>query len=248
MRIPEQIKRLGLVIGVLIAVVLVTRFVLIPKRLIASEVHRATTVQRETAKAVKYAGSSACATCHDDVATKKSKGYHKNLACEGCHGAAAQHTEDISTKPVVSRDRKACSVCHAYDASRPTGFPQINVTAHNPLRACVTCHNPHDPVPSRPPEACSACHAQIERTKAVSSHALLPCTTCHTALPRHKIAPRSALPSKPETREFCARCHGKEASPTEAFAKDAPRVDATTHGGRVQCSQCHYPHLPEGRT
>jgi hypothetical protein len=151
-------------------------------------------------------------------------------------------------------------VCHAYDASRPTGFPQINPTAHNPLKPCISCHNPHDPVPPRVPQECSACHGQIERTKAVSSHALLPCTTCHRATPQHRTSPRAALPTKPETREFCGTCHAKgaadgllqgvpaaEAQRLGAAKKAAPKIDISDHGGSYLCWQCHYPHLPEGR-
>ena len=69
------------------------------------------------------------------------------------------------------------------------------------------------------------------------------CTTCHVAPERHKTAPRTALPSKPETREFCARCHAKDAT----VVKEAPRIDVSTHGGTFRCWECHYPHHPEGR-
>lgn len=119
--------------------------------------------------------------------------------------------------------------------SRPTGFPQINPTVHNPLKPCIACHNPHDPVPPPTPRACSACHAQIERTKTVSSHALLVCTTCHTVSEQHKKAPRTALPSKPQTREFCAKCHGKD-----ALQKEPSKIDVTTHGTPYLCWQCHF--------
>jgi DnaJ-class molecular chaperone len=241
-RIPEQIRRLAVVIGVLATIVLVTRFVLIPRSLVSSEIHVTSAVAREIAKPVKFAGSTACQDCHDDVVAKKAKGFHKNLACEGCHGPAAKHADDPSSgKPPAPRDRKFCPACHAYDPSRPTGFPQINVTAHNPLKPCIGCHNPHDPVPPHVPQSCSACHAQIERTKAVSSHALLSCTTCHKAPEQHRRDPRTAIPSKPESRDFCATCHAKGAT-----NKEAPKIDASTHGGRTLCWECHYPHLPEG--
>jgi len=242
-RIPEQVKRLAVVIAVIAGGVLLTRFFIIPRSLVSTELHRSATVERELAKPVKLAGSVVCQGCHEDEAVKKSKGYHKNLSCEGCHGPAAQHAEDPGAmKPPAPRDRKFCPVCHAYDASRPTGFPQINPTAHNPLKPCISCHNPHDPVPPRTPQACSACHGQIERTKAVSSHALLACTTCHVVPERHKTAPRTALPSKPETRDFCAKCHGKDST-----RADAPKIDVSGHGNSYMCWQCHYPHLPEGR-
>lgn len=244
MKIPEQVRRLGVLIGAVVVVVLVGRFVLIPRSLVAADLHQQNAIAREIARPVKLAGTTTCMGCHEDIGGKKQKGWHKNLACEGCHAPAAKHAEDPSAaKPEINRERKGCPVCHAYDPSRPTGFPQINPTAHNPLVACVKCHDPHDPVPPQVPKQCAACHAQIERTKAVSSHALLACTTCHKAPDQHRINPRSALPSKPDSREFCAQCHGKGAS-----VKEAPKVDVATHGGAYMCWQCHYPHLPGDRT
>lgn len=247
MRIPEQIHRLAIVLAILVGATLLVRFVIIPRSLVSTELHWSETAQRELAKPVRFAGASACQDCHEDVATKKAKGFHKNVSCESCHGPAIKHAEDPgAVKPPAPRDRKFCPVCHAYDPSRPTGFPQINPTAHNPLKACISCHKPHDPVPPTVPRECSACHAQIERTKAVSSHALISCTTCHKAPDRHKSAPRAALPSKPETREFCGTCHGAATAAKNA-PKEAPKVDVSTHGGRNLCWECHYPHLPEGR-
>jgi DnaJ-class molecular chaperone len=237
-----------IVLAILVGATLLVRFVIIPRALVSTDLHWAETTQRELAKPVKFAGASACQDCHNDVATTKAKSFHKNVSCESCHGPAVKHTEDPgAVKPPAPRDRKFCPVCHAYDPSRPTGFPQINPTAHNPLKACISCHKPHDPVPPTVPRECSACHAQIERTKAISSHALIACTSCHKAPDRHKTAPRVAPPSKPETREFCGTCHGAGTAAKEA-PKEAPKVDVSTHGGRNLCWECHYPHLPEGRT
>lgn len=242
MKVPEQIRRLAVVVGVIILGALAVRFVIIPRSLVAMDLHRESAVQRELVKPVKFAGSADCQMCHEDVSNKKRSGFHKNLSCEGCHGPSSQHAEDPdSGKPSAPRDRKFCPVCHAYDASRPTGFPQINPTTHNPLKPCIACHNPHDPVPPQVPQTCAACHGQIERTKAVSSHALLECTTCHKVPEQHKKTPRRALPSKPETREFCETCHGGGSA-----QKDAPKIDVSSHGGTYLCWQCHYPHLPGG--
>lgn len=58
LRIPEQVQRLAILIGAVVAGVLVTRFVLIPRHLIASDLHQSSTVQREMAKPMKFAGSS----------------------------------------------------------------------------------------------------------------------------------------------------------------------------------------------
>lgn len=243
MRLPEQVKRLVVVNGVLVAGALTMRFYVIPEDVVSTSVHRSTTVERELAKPVKFAGTETCVVCHDAEAAVKIESFHRGLSCEGCHGPAADHASDPSAaKPSVSRDRRLCPLCHAYDASRPTGFPQINPTAHNPRKPCIECHNPHDPAPPQTPKECSACHAQIERTKALSSHALLACTTCHTTPERHKTAPRTALASQPQARTFCAQCHANGSPPAEA-----PKVDMASHGTPYLCWQCHYPHQPEGR-
>ena len=244
MKFPEQVRRLAVVAAVLVIAVVLVRFVLLPPRVFSTALHEAATVQRETAKPIHFAGTSVCRECHEEQYDTKIKSYHRGLACEVCHGPSVAHTEDPMThKPPAPRDRKFCPVCHAYDPARPTGFPQINPTIHNPGLACITCHNPHDPVPPTVPQECSACHGQIARTKSLSSHAKLACTTCHTVSEQHKVTPRSALPTKPETREFCGTCH----APGATGLAEAPRIDMAAHGGTYLCWQCHYPHLPEGR-
>ncbi|MBI3939655.1 MAG: hypothetical protein HY315_02365 [Acidobacteria bacterium] len=241
-KVPEQIVRLGIVAAIIFGGtgLIVYR---LPPALKSQRFHRQTTLQAESERSVQFAGFNACGDCHDDEYQKKKTGYHKNLSCETCHGPAAGHVADpVTVKPFVSRERRGCPVCHEYDASRPTGFPQIVPTVHNPLQPCVTCHNPHDPVPPKTPEECSACHAGIVRTKAVSSHALVACTQCHTVPEQHKATPRIVRPTKPETRDFCGKCHAR-GSPVVA----PPKIDISTHGEKYVCWQCHYPHLPAER-
>jgi hypothetical protein len=239
-KIPEQLNRVAIVVAIIIIGVLAIRYYVIPPSLIETRLHQQSTIQREVAKKIKFAGTIICGNCHVDEKDSKEKSFHKNVSCETCHGPSVKHTIDpVSIKPIAPRKRIFCPSCHAYDPSRPTGFPQINPIAHNPLQPCITCHNPHDPKPPTVPEECSACHAEIARTKAVSHHALVACTTCHVAPESHKLTPRIVRPAKPETREFCGNCHGQEAE-----RKDSPKIDLFTHGNRYLCWQCHYPHLP----
>ena len=116
----------------------------------------------------------------------------------------------------------------------------INPVAHNPMKPCITCHSPHDPKPPNVPHECSACHGEIARTIAVSNHVQLKCTTCHQVPAGHRVSPRTVKPSKPSSREFCGKCHGKDSR-----VKGAPKVDIASHGEKYVCWQCHYPHLPE---
>ena len=240
-KLPDALVRILVVFAVFIAgTLLVVKFV-IPPQYKDTDLQWKQTTEREIAKGIKYAGAVACAECHEEIVKEKKGGYHRDLSCETCHGPAKDHTEDPDkTKPPAPRDRKFCVLCHTFNPSRPRGFPQINPVAHNPMKACFTCHDPHDPKPPVVPRECSACHGEIARTMAVSHHVQLACTTCHTAPSQHRVSPRVVKPSKPASRDFCGKCHAKESS-----YKGAPKVDLASHGEKYVCWQCHYPHLPE---
>ncbi len=238
--LPDAALRLSIVL-----VVLVAGFVLVRRALPVAMKDRAVQVaaatEREAVRNVTYAGARACGDCHEEQVTVKKDGYHRNLSCETCHGPAAAHVADpMEVKPSAPRDRKFCPKCHAYSLSRPMGFPQINPVTHNPVKPCIACHEPHDPKPPNVPGECRACHGEIARTKELSPHALLECTTCHTTPEAHKVTPHDVMPSKPVTREFCGTCHG-----TDSKVAGVPKVDVKTHGEKYLCWQCHYPHMPE---
>ncbi len=241
-QIPQQAWRLAAVFAVVGGVFLAARTVLQPATFGDIGHYRAAAVDSIAALPIRYAGHEACEPCHVPVVDRKSQSYHRNVACEVCHGPQAEHVASpLEHRPPAPRERARCPLCHGYNPSRPTGFPQIDPVTHNPPRPCITCHDPHDPTPPHPPENCTACHGEIARTKAVSYHAQLPCTQCHTADPRHVVAPRQSRPTKPLTREFCGRCHAQDAR----SAPEIPRIDLFTHNRGYVCWQCHYPHHPE---
>jgi hypothetical protein len=240
--VPDSLLRLSIVIASFFGIAMFLRFYLLPASLTDVELHKRSAVEREISKEITYAGSGLCPECHEEEGNLKRQGYHFNLSCEICHGPALQHTEDFEIKPAAPRGRQFCPVCHAFDPSRPTGFPQINPVAHNPLEACIKCHEPHDPRPLETPHECNACHAEIARTKAVSHHVLIECTTCHTVSEEHKLLPRVSRATKPTRRQFCGDCHGEDSE-----VQETPKVDMASHGNSYLCWQCHYPHLPEVR-
>lgn len=242
MQVPQQVVRLGAVFAVAIAALVAARSLLVPETFGELGHYRAAAIDSIAARPKKYAGHQECAVCHDDLAAKRAAGNHRGVACEVCHGPEQAHVDaPLDVKPPAPRDRGFCPLCHAYNPSRPTGFPQIDPVAHNPLKPCITCHDPHAPVPPAVPEECSACHGQIARQKALSHHANLPCVTCHQAPQQHKVTPRAVRPTKPQERAFCGRCHAEGAS----SPADIPRIDLTGHNPRYLCWQCHYPHYPE---
>lgn len=240
--LPQQVWRLAIAFAVIAIVFVVFRSLLVPPTFGERGHYRAAAIDSIVAHPVKYAGHEMCEACHTDVADTKGASFHRGLACETCHGPQAEHVGNPEeVKPFAPRDRAYCSLCHGYNPSRPTGFPQIDPRTHNPAQRCITCHNPHDPTPPHTPEECSGCHGEIARTKAVSPHAPLPCTQCHQADRRHMAAPRQVRPTKPTGRDFCGQCHAT----TAASDPGIPRVDLSTHNPGYVCWQCHYPHHPE---
>lgn len=241
-KIPEQAVRIIVLFAVLALVLLVVRQFILPLELKDPALQKNSAMEREAAKEVKYAGAQSCGQCHEKEPEMKKSGYHRDLSCESCHGAAQKHVDNpTDVKPTSPKKRDYCSYCHNYNSSRPTGFPQINPDMHNPRKPCITCHNPHNPKPPKTPRSCSACHAQIERTKATSYHALIECTVCHSTPEKHKTSPRTVTPTKPDKREFCGKCHAKDSG-----GKGMPTVDMATHGEKYVCWQCHYPHMLGG--
>ncbi len=239
---PQQVTRLSVVFIVMVGSLIVARHFLIPKTFGDQGHYRAAAVEAVSAREVKYAGRQACMLCHEEEVKVHSHARHQTVGCEVCHGPAAAHVNaPTDVKPEAPRRRDFCPSCHGYDPSRPTGFPQIDPVTHNPLQACITCHQPHAPEPPHVPEQCSACHAEIARTKATSPHALLACTRCHETDKKHNDHPRASTPSKPAAREFCGGCHAQDAS----SPKHIPRIDMASHGRGHLCWQCHYPHDPE---
>jgi hypothetical protein len=243
-RIPEQIRHIVVPAVALVVIYLVVRQLLIPHGFGLWGHYRAPSAVQNAELPMKYAGSEACADCHNEIVSSKKTGYHRGVACETCHGAAYAHTQDQEKhKPQINRARPACLICHEYLSSRPTGFPQVVADSHNPLKQCIACHRPHDPKPPTPPKGCEACHATIQRTISLSHHGNLKCTTCHEVPKDHRLSPRGNPPKKLQTREACGTCHAKGSS----AAKDVPRVDLESHGGKYLCWECHYPHMPEAR-
>ena len=239
---PPQVGRLVVVALVLGTAFIGARTVLRPATFGERGHYRTVAVTANASREPRFAGHEECEPCHAPIVDRKDASYHRGVACEVCHGAQAAHVAaPLDNTPPAPRDRAYCPLCHGYNPSRPTGFPQIDAALHNPGRPCITCHDPHDPTPPHPPESCSACHGEIARTKAVSYHAQLPCTQCHEADRRHVTAPRQFRPTRPATREFCGQCHAQGAP----SAPEIPRIDLGTHNPRYPCWQCHYPHHPE---
>ncbi len=239
---PQQVTRLVVVFALVGAALITARYFLVPDTFGELGHYRAASLDAIEALPISYAGRQECATCHSDVEAVRAASNHRGVSCEVCHDPAANHAAaPMEVKPAIHRERDLCTVCHAFNPSRPSGFPQIDGVTHNPRMECANCHQPHAPEPPVTPGECSACHGEIARQKSVSHHSGLPCTTCHQTPEEHKVNPRSVRPSRPTDRAFCGGCHSEPAMAGSGI----PQVDLKTHGERYLCWQCHYPHYPE---
>jgi len=241
-RIPQQLIPLAILLFVGVAALVIARQLLVPETFGTYGHYRAGAVDEIMALEVVYAGSDACIDCHDDMYALKQESNHRGLSCEVCHGPAVKHVEAPDEySPIVPRTRDHCALCHGYNPSRPTGFPQIIEKLHNPGQPCMSCHSPHNPELPHSPEECKACHRRIAGEKTVSHHATLHCTTCHMTPDEHLVIPASVRSQKPETNNVCAGCHAEDAD----SPRHIPRIDPETHADRYFCWDCHYPHSPE---
>src|ERR1017187_3426825 len=119
------------------------RKVLTPKSFYKFGHYRADAIDEIRALPISYAGVVECTECHMSIFEKKAKGFHRNVACEVCHGPSAQHAsadDPEELKPTAPRQRALCPLCHNYNPARPTGFPQIITSQQNPGKPCMKCH------------------------------------------------------------------------------------------------------------
>lgn len=162
-----------------------------------------------------YAGSSACALCHEDLHTE---------------WMTTRHAQAFSA-PIFQRDwtelgqQTSCLECHT------TGFNPVNGSYAEEGVTCESCHGPFqpnhpaEPMPFTPnAELCSNCHKGTVDEWLASPHAKggVQCQSCHN--------PHSQTPKAASVNELCGNCH-KE------------RGDSFTHSTHassgLECSNCH---------
>ena len=87
---------------------------------------------------------------------------------------------------------------------------------------------------------CSLCHEDKFSSWHKSKHRSVMCENCHGALIKHTEDPSSLKPVKPQGRNFCLLCHGKNISRPKFF----PQINPSTHNAGQNCADCHKPHNP----
>jgi hypothetical protein len=145
--IPPQIVRLLALTVAIVVCYFTARHFLVPASFGQYGFFRGEALREIRALPVAYAGASACADCHADKMEKKSKGNHRGISCEACHGALNAHAENPAVKPPEIDGERFCLRCHRGDESRPEKFPQVDPAKHHAGKVCAECHQPHHPLP-----------------------------------------------------------------------------------------------------
>jgi DmsE family decaheme c-type cytochrome len=225
---------------------------------------KADTAKPEAAKpeaAPAFAGSEACATCHEDIANAFAKNPHKRVdsgaglrfrglkdhACESCHGPGQKHTESISAEDIRNPAKltpgavdKMCLTCHI---NQPTHVGRLESSHAKDQVACTSCHKIHANGPAG---------LVARRTEAINAQ----CGGCHLSAlaqfqkPSHHRVPEGAM--------SCVDCHNPHGSTrpkmTQVFASNEPGC-LNCHGDKrgpfafehapvrfESCATCHEPH------
>jgi DmsE family decaheme c-type cytochrome len=175
--------------------------------------------------------------------------------CEGCHGPARKHVENLGGKDTIphafslmtpAQVMDTCLTCHARDLEKAN----IHRSEHtrNDV-ACTSCHSiHHSPTPKyllakKQDTLCYGCHATVQAQFAMPSkhrvnEGFMQCSDCHN--PHGSFAPTWRMAQRPHMVERalnaespCIKCHVDKRGP---FAYEHPPV-------RVEgCEVCHYPH------
>jgi len=191
----KHLIRAGILVVLLVAGLLILRQIQVPAALEAFGFYKgdkADNAGEWASRPLSYAAVPECNQCHQDKYSTWKDSAHGTVSCENCHGPAQQHIDE-GTAVVVNTSRDLCAVCHGEVASRPKGFPQVDVSTHGGDQQCVTCHNPHNPKIAAPPAIphdlqgradCLMCHGAGGFKPAPQDHAGRTsdtCLSCHTS-------------------------------------------------------------------
>ena len=205
-----------------------------------------------------YAGSDACALCHEDISkafastphhaldTSNKRGF-QGRSCEGCHGPAQKHTESASADDIRNPARlasaaadKICLSCHL---NEPTHVGRLSSSHAKDQVSCTTCHKVHADggtqlVPHGAPAInaqCAGCHTNVWAQFQKPFHHRLPegamsCVDCHN--PHGSFRPRSTN-AFAANEPGCFSCHGDKRGPF-TFEHAPVRFES--------CATCHESH------
>lgn len=144
---PLQIKRHLVILIILVVSFIAIRQFMMPGSFGELGHYRASSLQDNENKDIKYAGKASCAECHEDQVDLIEMDLHTDLSCESCHGPGMAHTIEPDTgQMILPESRESCAVCHSRNPARKTKMVyQVDINEHNAGKKCTYCHNPHAP-------------------------------------------------------------------------------------------------------
>lgn len=199
-----------------------------------------------------YAGSEACAVCHDEHAAKFDKtNPHANVptswgvtGCESCHGPGQAHVDGEGDKTKIRRfselkgneASEVCLKCHE------RGDHKLFAGSAHDSRdvGCTKCHSVHSPEREKTLLAaksefdlCTSCHLKKKASLLRSSHmpfreGAMTCSSCHN--PHGGIGPTNL--KQVSVNDNCYSCHAEKRAPM--LWEHAPVKES--------CLNCHDPH------
>jgi DmsE family decaheme c-type cytochrome len=200
-----------------------------------------------------------CAECHESEVTSFDNTSHARamhsdaLACEACHGKAADHLEAGGGKETMrsfadlspTQASEVCLSCHEQTGNQ-SHMRQSEHMASGV--ACTQCHDVHPDNKEKlervshgtnamirlsQQELCTSCHEDVGADFKKPTHhrlqeGVMECSNCHNP---HGSADQKQLLA--DGKENCVKCHEDKRGPF-AFEHDAGNIDG--------CTGCHQPH------
>ena len=203
-----------------------------------------------------YAGSDACAVCHEDLSKKFSATPHASVetnkrfgwegnGCESCHGPGVKHGEAAEAKfileplkeKVAAKADASCLACHRNQA---TSSGRIKGSHGDAQVSCVSCHSVHYARPDRNVpslafrEPGTGVTRMITDTLHSRSAAITEqCSSCHAGAAAQFARPHSH--KLQQGAMGCTDCHNPHGSNQNAGFRTLARTSSNEPG----CLKCH---------